>query len=72
MYRFDCTTAKKNNTKGHKSYISTGLRHIFTIVSLQISSMVEPSDAILAHEITNHWLDIHLNDISFLSKDNVT
>ena len=72
MYRFDCTTAKKNNTKGRKSYISTGLRHIFAIVSLQISSMVESSDAILKHEITNRWLNIHPSYISFLSKHNVT
>ena len=36
-----------------KPYISTGLRHIFAIVSSQISTMMEPSNAILEHEPTN-------------------
>ena len=36
-----------------KPYISTGLRHIFAIVSSQISTMMEPSNAILKHEPTN-------------------
>ena len=36
-----------------KPYISTGLRHIFAIVSSQISTMMEPFNAILEHEPTN-------------------
>ena len=36
-----------------KPYSSTGLRHIFAIVSLQISTTMEPSNAILEHEPTN-------------------
>ena len=44
---------KKNNKQAKKPYISTGLRHIFAIVSSQISTMMEPSNAILEHEPTN-------------------
>ena len=36
-----------------KPYISTGLHHILAIVSSQISTMMEPSNAILEHEPTN-------------------
>jgi len=36
-----------------KPYSSTSLRHIFAIVSSQISTMMEPSDAILEQEPTN-------------------
>ena len=46
-------TPKKNNMQANKPYISTGLRHIFAIVSSQISTMMEPSNAILEHEPTN-------------------
>ena len=50
-----------------KPYISTGLRHIFAIVSSQISTMMEPSNAILEHEPTNRRQEISPRDISFLS-----
>ena len=36
-----------------KPYSSTGLHHIFAVVSSQISTMMEPSNAILEHEPTN-------------------
>ena len=36
-----------------KPYSSTGLRHIFALVSSQISTMMEPSNSILEHETTN-------------------
>ena len=39
--------------QANKPYISTGLRHIFAIVSSQISTMMEPFNAILEHEPTN-------------------
>ena len=41
--------------QANKPYISTGLRNIFDIVSWQISSTMEPSNAILIleHETTN-------------------
>ena len=55
-------TQKKN-----KPYISTGLRHIFAIVSSQISTMMEPSNAILEPETTNRRYKISPRDISFLS-----
>ena len=50
-----------------KPYISTGLRHIFAIVSSQISTMMEPVNAILKHEPANRRLEISPRDISFLS-----
>ena len=50
-----------------KPYISTGLRHIFAIVSSQISTMMEPSNAILEQEPTNRRKEISPRDISFLS-----
>ena len=50
-----------------KPYISTSLRHIFSIVSSQISTMMEPSNAILEQEPTNRRYDISPRDISFLS-----
>ena len=39
--------------QANKPCISTGLRHIFTIVSSQFSTMMEPSNAISEHETTN-------------------
>ena len=53
--------------QGNKPYISTGLRHIFAIVSSQISTMMEPVNAILKHEPANRRLEISPRDISFLS-----
>ena len=53
--------------QANKPYISTGLRHIFAIVSSQISTMMEPFNAILKHEPTNRRLEISPSDISFLS-----
>ena len=50
-----------------KPYISTGLRHIFAIVSSQISTMMEPVNAILKHEQANRRLENSPRDISFLS-----
>ena len=50
-----------------KPYISTGLRHIFAIVSSQISTMMEPVNAILKHEPANRRLKISPRDKSFLS-----
>ena len=50
-----------------KPYISTGLRHIFAIVSSQISTMMEPVNAILKHEPANRRLEISPLDISFLT-----
>ena len=50
-----------------KPYISTGLRHIFAIVSSQISTMMEPSNAILEHKPTNRRKEISSRDITFLS-----
>ena len=60
-------TPKKNNMQGNKPYISTGLRHIFAIVSSQISTVMEPVKAIWKHEPANRWLEISPRDISFLS-----
>ena len=53
--------------QGNKPYISTGLRHIFVIVSSQISTVMEPVNAIWKHEPANRWLEISPRDISFLS-----
>ena len=53
--------------QGNKPYISTGLRHIFAIVSSQISTVMEPVNAIWKHEPANWWLEISPRDISFLS-----
>ena len=53
--------------QANKPYISTGLRHIFAIVSSQISTMMEPFHAILKHEPTNRRLEISPRDRSFLS-----
>ena len=56
--------------QGKKPNSSTGLRHIFAIVSSQISTMMEPSNAILEHEPTNRRYEISprdIKDISFLS-----
>ena len=53
--------------QANKPYISTGLRHIFAIVSSQISTMMEPFNAILKHEPTKRRLEISPRDISFLS-----
>ena len=53
--------------QANKPYISTGLRHIFAIVSSQVSTMMEPFNAILKHEPTNRRLEINPFDISFLS-----
>ena len=39
--------------QANKPCISTGLRHIFAIVSSQISTMMDPCNAILEHETTN-------------------
>ena len=40
--------------QANKPYISTGLRHIFAIVLSKIfTMMMEPSKAILVHELTN-------------------
>ena len=44
--------------QANKPYISTGLRHIFAIVSSQISTMMEPFNGILEHEPTNRRLEI--------------
>ena len=40
--------------------ISTGLRHIFAIVLSQISTMMEPSNAILKHETTGDKKSAHV------------
>ena len=53
--------------QANKPYISTGLRHIFAIVSSQISTMTEPVNAIWKHEPANRRLEISPRDISFLS-----
>ena len=53
--------------QANKPYISTVLRHIFAIVSSQISSMMGPFNTILKHEPTNRRLEISPRDISFLS-----
>ena len=53
--------------QANKPYISTGLRHISAIVSSQISTMMEPVNAILKHEPANRRLEISPHDISFLS-----
>ena len=53
--------------QANKPYISTGLRHIFAIVSSQISTMMEPFNAILEHETTSRRQEISPRDISFLS-----
>ena len=53
--------------QANKPYISTGLRHIFAIVSSQISTMMELSNAILKHETTNRRYKISPREISFLS-----
>ena len=50
-----------------KPYISTSLRHIFAIVSSQISTMMELSNAILEQEPTNRRYEISPRDIRFLS-----
>ena len=60
-------TPKKNNMQANKPYISTGVRHIFAIISSQISTMMEPVNAILKHEPANRRLEISPRDISFLS-----
>ena len=60
-------TQKKNNMQANKPYILTGLRHIFAIVSSQISTMMEPSNAILEHETTIRRYKISPRDISLLS-----
>ena len=60
-------TQKKNNMQANKPYISTGLRHIFGIVSSQISTMMELSNAILKHETTNRRYKISPREIGFLS-----
>ena len=43
------------------------LRHIFDIVSSQISAMMEPSNAILGQKPTNRRKEISSRDITFLS-----
>ena len=48
--------------QANKSYISTVLRHIFAIVLSQISTMMEPSNAILEHETSNRWEEIGPRD----------
>ena len=53
--------------QANKPYISTGVRHIFAIISSQISTMMEPVNAILKHEPANRRLEISPRDISFLS-----
>ena len=53
--------------QANKRYISTGVRHIFAIISSQISTMMEPVNAILKHEPANRRLEISPRDISFLS-----
>ena len=53
--------------QANKRCISTGLHHIFAIVSSQISTMMEPFNAILEHETTNRRYGISPRDISFLS-----
>ena len=53
--------------QANKLYISTGLRHIFVIVSSQTSTMMEPSNAIVEHETANRRYEISPRDISFLS-----
>ena len=53
--------------QANKPYNSTGLRHIFAIVSSQMSTMMEPVNAILKHEPANRRLEISPRDISFLS-----
>ena len=55
-------TPKKNNMQANKSYISTVLRHVFAIVLSQISTMMEPSNAILEHETSNRWEEIGPRD----------
>ena len=50
-----------------KPYISTGLRDNFAIFSSQVSTMMEPGDAILEHETTNRRWEISPRDLSFLS-----
>ena len=39
--------------QANKPYTSTGFGHIYAIVSSQISTMMDPSNAILEHETTN-------------------
>ena len=51
----------------NKPHISTGLRHIFAIISSQISTMIEPVNAILKHEPNNRRLEISPREIIFLS-----
>ena len=46
-------TEGKNKIKDNKPCILAGLRHIFAIISSQISTMMGTSDAILKHETTN-------------------
>ena len=53
--------------QANKPYISTGVRHIFAIISSQISTMMEAVNAILKHEPANRRLEIGPRDISFLS-----
>ena len=36
--------------QANKPYISTGLRHIFAIISSQIAIIMEPFNAILKHK----------------------
>ena len=48
--------------QANKPYISTGVRHIFAIISSQISTMMEPVNAILKHEPANRRLEISPRD----------
>ena len=58
--------------EANKLYISTGLRHIFAIVSSQKFTMMEPVNAILKHEPANRRLENSPRDISFLSSHSIT
>ena len=42
-------TPQKNNMQANKPYISTGLRHIFAIVSSKISTMMKRADKKSVH-----------------------
>ena len=57
----------KEHKKDNKPYISTGLQVNFPIFSSQVSTMMEPADAILEHETTNQQWEISPRHLSFLS-----
>ena len=59
----------EKTVRGYKTGrgISTGLRHIFAIVSPQISTMMEPCNAILEHEPANRRIRFDIRFLSSLS-----